>query len=202
MSRACATPPSIPRLLAVVAARSAGLLSSRGIAGELGIDHKTVAAQIRILEDLFLVCAYNRGTNLEKEPRGENPKDLHGRYRTAHPSDQRQRRATCPRRQPRGLDLRDVRRDGARPPMRLGRESRLAVSLPRQAAARGRRRPRARQRRGRRRRVSRPPPQLAPRTSRDSVICARSSAPRSRPASCSTQANARSASASACGRFR
>src|ERR1700691_2174792 len=46
---------SIERLLGIVAARSAGLLSSRGIAGELGVDHKTVMAQTRILEDLFLV---------------------------------------------------------------------------------------------------------------------------------------------------
>jgi uncharacterized protein len=45
----------VERLLGVVAARSAGLLSSRGIAGELGVDHKTVSAQTRILEELFLV---------------------------------------------------------------------------------------------------------------------------------------------------
>jgi uncharacterized protein len=46
---------SIERLLRIVAARSATLVSSRGISGELGVDHKTVAAQTRILEDLFLV---------------------------------------------------------------------------------------------------------------------------------------------------
>jgi predicted AAA+ superfamily ATPase len=45
----------VERLLRVLAARSAGLVSSRGIAGELGVDHKTVAAQTRILEELFLV---------------------------------------------------------------------------------------------------------------------------------------------------
>ncbi len=48
-------PASIERLLGIVAARSAGLLSSRGIASELSVDHKTVTAQIRILENLFLV---------------------------------------------------------------------------------------------------------------------------------------------------
>ena len=46
---------SVKRLLAIVAARSAGLVSSRAIAGELGVDHKTVTAQTQILEDLFLV---------------------------------------------------------------------------------------------------------------------------------------------------
>jgi len=45
----------VERLLRIVAARSAGLLSLRGIARELGVDHKTVAAQTRILEELFLV---------------------------------------------------------------------------------------------------------------------------------------------------
>jgi uncharacterized protein len=46
---------SVGRLLRIVAARSAGLVSARGVAGELGVDHKTVTAQTRILEDLFLV---------------------------------------------------------------------------------------------------------------------------------------------------
>jgi uncharacterized protein len=46
---------SIERLLRIVAARSATLVSSRAVAGELGVDHKTVTAQTRILEDLFLV---------------------------------------------------------------------------------------------------------------------------------------------------
>ena len=45
----------VERLLRILAARSAGLLSLRGIARELGVDHKTVAAQTRILEELFLV---------------------------------------------------------------------------------------------------------------------------------------------------
>ena len=48
-------PVAVERLLRIVAARSAGLQSSRGVAGELGMDHKTVAAQTRVLEDLFLV---------------------------------------------------------------------------------------------------------------------------------------------------
>lgn len=46
---------SVGRLLRIVATRSAGLVSARGVAGELGVDHKTVTAQTRILEDLFLV---------------------------------------------------------------------------------------------------------------------------------------------------
>jgi predicted AAA+ superfamily ATPase len=45
----------VERLLRSLAARSAGLMSSRSIAGELGVDHKTVAAQTRLLEELFLV---------------------------------------------------------------------------------------------------------------------------------------------------
>jgi uncharacterized protein len=45
----------VERLLRILAARSAGLLSLRSIARELGVDHKTVAAQTRILEELFLV---------------------------------------------------------------------------------------------------------------------------------------------------
>ncbi len=46
---------NVERLLRLVAARSARLMSSRAVAGELGVDHKTVAAQTRILENLFLV---------------------------------------------------------------------------------------------------------------------------------------------------
>jgi uncharacterized protein len=46
---------SVELLLRIVAARSAGLVSSRAVASELGVDHKTVAAQTRILEELFLV---------------------------------------------------------------------------------------------------------------------------------------------------
>src|ERR1700683_1357011 len=45
----------VERLLRILAARSASLVSSRGIAGELGVDHKTVAARMRMLEELFLV---------------------------------------------------------------------------------------------------------------------------------------------------
>jgi|HubBroStandDraft_4_1064222.scaffolds.fasta_scaffold24831_3 predicted AAA+ superfamily ATPase len=45
----------VERLLRIVATRSAGLVSSRSVAGELGVDHKTVAARTRILEELFLV---------------------------------------------------------------------------------------------------------------------------------------------------
>jgi predicted AAA+ superfamily ATPase len=46
---------TVERLLRILAARSAGLLSARSIAGEVGVDHKTVASQTRILEELFLV---------------------------------------------------------------------------------------------------------------------------------------------------
>ena len=53
---------SIERLLRIVAARSATLVNSRGIGGELGVDHKTVTAQIRILEDLFSYRDCSRGT--------------------------------------------------------------------------------------------------------------------------------------------
>lgn len=49
-------PASIERLLRLVAARSANLVSARAVATELGADHKTVAAQTRILEELFLVA--------------------------------------------------------------------------------------------------------------------------------------------------
>jgi predicted AAA+ superfamily ATPase len=45
----------VERLLRVFAARSASLVSTRGVAGDLGVDHKTVAARTRILEELFLV---------------------------------------------------------------------------------------------------------------------------------------------------
>lgn len=45
----------VERLLRIVATRSAGLVSSRSVAGELGVDHKTVAARTRLLEELFLV---------------------------------------------------------------------------------------------------------------------------------------------------
>ncbi|HTD07735.1 MAG TPA: ATP-binding protein [Solirubrobacteraceae bacterium] len=46
---------TVERLLRILAARSAGLLSVRSIAAELGVDHKTVASQAHILEELFLV---------------------------------------------------------------------------------------------------------------------------------------------------
>jgi uncharacterized protein len=45
----------LSRLLSAAAVRSATLMSARGIATELGVTHKTVAAHIKILEDLFLV---------------------------------------------------------------------------------------------------------------------------------------------------
>jgi predicted AAA+ superfamily ATPase len=45
----------IGRLVNVLAARSGSLMSSRGMAGDLGIDHKTVVAYTKVLEDLLLV---------------------------------------------------------------------------------------------------------------------------------------------------
>jgi predicted AAA+ superfamily ATPase len=67
-------PAGVERLLRILAARSAGLVSSRGIAGELGVDHKTVAAQTRILEELFLVSRLqpwhvNLGSRQVKTPK-------------------------------------------------------------------------------------------------------------------------------------
>ncbi|HLM85288.1 MAG TPA: ATP-binding protein [Solirubrobacteraceae bacterium] len=46
---------NVNRLLRILAARSATLTSSRGVASELAVDHKTVATQTRVLENLFLV---------------------------------------------------------------------------------------------------------------------------------------------------
>ncbi|MFI5003458.1 MAG: ATP-binding protein [Solirubrobacterales bacterium] len=65
---------NVERLLRILAARSAGLMSSRGIAGELGVDHKTVRAQTRTLEDLFLVSPLqpwhvNLGSRQVKTPK-------------------------------------------------------------------------------------------------------------------------------------
>jgi predicted AAA+ superfamily ATPase len=45
----------VGRLLRVVASRSGALMSARGMATELEMTHKTVAAHTQILEDLFLV---------------------------------------------------------------------------------------------------------------------------------------------------
>lgn len=65
---------SVERLLRILATRSAGLVSSRGVAGEIGVDHKTVAAQTRILENLFLVTRLqpwhvNLGSRQVKTPK-------------------------------------------------------------------------------------------------------------------------------------
>jgi predicted AAA+ superfamily ATPase len=45
----------VGRVLSVVAARSASLMSARGMGAELGLDHKTTMAHTKILEDLFLI---------------------------------------------------------------------------------------------------------------------------------------------------
>ncbi len=49
-------PAGMERLLGLLATRSASLVSSRAVAGELGTDHKTMTAHTRILENLFLVA--------------------------------------------------------------------------------------------------------------------------------------------------
>ncbi|MHB1537411.1 MAG: ATP-binding protein [Solirubrobacteraceae bacterium] len=49
-------PSGVEQQLRLIATRSANLISSRALANELGVDHKTVAARTRILEDLFLLC--------------------------------------------------------------------------------------------------------------------------------------------------
>ncbi|MGH2875709.1 MAG: ATP-binding protein [Solirubrobacteraceae bacterium] len=64
----------VERLLRLTAARSANLVSSRAVAGELGADHKTVTAQTRILENLFLVTRLlpwhvNLGSRQVKTPK-------------------------------------------------------------------------------------------------------------------------------------
>jgi uncharacterized protein len=46
---------AVARLLGVAAARSASLMNARGMSADLGMDHKTVTAHTKILEDLFLV---------------------------------------------------------------------------------------------------------------------------------------------------
>jgi uncharacterized protein len=46
---------NVQRLLYLIAARSGGLASFGGMAGELGVDAHTVRAHTKILEDLFLV---------------------------------------------------------------------------------------------------------------------------------------------------
>jgi predicted AAA+ superfamily ATPase len=61
-------------LLRLLATRSAGLMSSRAIATEIGVDHKTVAAHTRILENLFLVTRLqpwhvNLGSRQVKTPK-------------------------------------------------------------------------------------------------------------------------------------
>ena len=66
---------TVRRLLRILAARSAGLLSVRSVAGELGVDHKTVASQARILEELFLVGGLQPWHVNLGSRRGEDAKD-------------------------------------------------------------------------------------------------------------------------------
>jgi uncharacterized protein len=48
-------PESLDRLLRVIAARSGGLASFRGMGSEIGLDNKTIESHTRVLENLFLV---------------------------------------------------------------------------------------------------------------------------------------------------
>jgi predicted AAA+ superfamily ATPase len=45
----------VGRLLSVVAARSATLMSARAMGVDLGLDHKTTTSHTKVLEDLFLI---------------------------------------------------------------------------------------------------------------------------------------------------
>ena len=49
----------VGRVLSVVAARSASLMSARGMGVDLGLDHKTITAHTKVLEDLFLIWKMN-----------------------------------------------------------------------------------------------------------------------------------------------
>ncbi len=65
---------NVERLLRIVAARSAALVSSRAIASDLDVDHKTVTAHTHILENLFLVSRLqpwhiNLGSRQVKTPK-------------------------------------------------------------------------------------------------------------------------------------
>lgn len=67
-------PRKVDRVLRMVGARSGGILSIHGIAGELGINRVTVARHVEILERLFLVrrlSAWHRnlGAKLVKSPK-------------------------------------------------------------------------------------------------------------------------------------
>ena len=141
---------NIERLLYVIAARSGGLASFHGMAADLGIDTNTARAHTKILEDLFLVAKLqpwhvNLSSRQVKSPKlyildsgllafliGANERRIAEDGPVA------------------GSMLGELRRYGDPPPGRLGTRARIAVSLPRQAATRGRRHPRAPQRRGRR----------------------------------------------------
>ena len=65
---------NVERLLFVIAARSGGLTSFHGMAGDLGLDTNTVRAHTKILEDLFLVHQFrpwhvNLGSRQIKSPK-------------------------------------------------------------------------------------------------------------------------------------
>ena len=67
-------PESLERLLAVIAARSGGLVSFQGMGRDLGLDKNTVSAHTRVLENLFLVRALkpwnvNLGARQIKSPK-------------------------------------------------------------------------------------------------------------------------------------
>lgn len=60
-------PANLGRLLRVLAVRSASLLSRQALAGDIGVDDKTIASHLRVLEDLMLVRLHPAWhTNLSK----------------------------------------------------------------------------------------------------------------------------------------
>jgi predicted AAA+ superfamily ATPase len=68
------TPEAVERLLAVIAARTGGLVSYQGMGRDLGLDKNTVSAHARVLENLFLVRALkpwsvNLGARQIKSPK-------------------------------------------------------------------------------------------------------------------------------------
>jgi predicted AAA+ superfamily ATPase len=68
------TPETLERLLAVIAARTGGLVSYHGMGRDLGLDKNTVNAHVRVLENLFLVRAVkpwsvNLGARQVKSPK-------------------------------------------------------------------------------------------------------------------------------------
>ena len=112
-------PGSVERLLRLLAARSANLVSARAVAGELGVDHKTVTAHTRTLEELFLLTQLqpwhvNLGSRQIKTPKLH----LTDTGLLTHLLNLSSERIAAHRHAAR-ICIRDVRRDGAGPSARL-----------------------------------------------------------------------------------